>query len=319
MKRTLTCLATLGLAASLVSPALAFEPDQDVDVIVPSSAGGGSDLFARTLADVIRSENLAEDTNYVVTNRPGGSGAVALAYATTQTGNNDMLITIAIGQIISSYALDWDIKGADMTPIAIMANDDFFLCALTDRFENAEAAIEAAKSGDITFGSSQKANSDHLAYLLLNKYAETNFKYVQFGGSGEVMSALLGGHVDVGIFNPGEARGQIAAGTVVPLASFSAERMDSPMFGDTPTFTELGYPDVVAAETRVVLGPPEMDDDAVAYYEDLLGKVAETDRWQQDYIARNNLSPVFMDSAATEEHLKTVIEKRVPIFEESGL
>lgn len=318
MKRSVLRLAAVGLAtACLAAPAMAFEPKQDVDMIVPSSAGGGTDLNARTIADIIKRDNLSP-VNFQVINKPGGSGAVAFAYAATKSGDDHMLVPIAIGQIISSYALKWDVKGKDMTPIATVANDEFFLAALKGRFKDAKEAIEAAKGGKITFGSSQKGNSDHLAYLLLNKYAKTNFRYVQFGGSGEVMSALLGGHVDVGLFNPSECIGQVRAGTVVPLASFSAKRMPGELWNQAPTLTELGYPQVIAAETRVVLGPPNMDKDAVAYYEGLLRKVTNTERWKTDYIARNNLTPMFLDSKETAENLAEVIDKRVPIFKEAG-
>lgn len=306
-------VAAMGLSA----PALAFEPSRNVDMIAPASAGGGTDLNARTIADVIKSDNLAS-ANFQVINKPGGSGAVAFSYAATKSGDDHMLMPIAIGQIISSYALDWEVKAKDMTPIATVANDEFFLGAVKGRFKDAKEAVEAAKSGKITFGSSQKGNSDHLAYLLLNKNAKTKFRYVQFGGSGEVMSALLGGHVDVGLFNPSEFIGQVRAGTVVPLASFSTKRMTGDLWKDVPTFTELGYPGVVAAETRVVLGPPKMDKDAVAYYEALLRRVTETERWKTDYIARNNLSPMFLDSKETADFLAEVIDRRVPIFKEAG-
>lgn len=311
-------IAAIGVAAALLAaPAMAFEPSKDVDMIVPSSAGGGTDLNARTIADIIKSGNLSQ-VNYQVINKPGGSGAVAFAYAATKPGDNQMLVPIAIGQIISSYALDWEVKGKDMTPIATVANDEFILAALKGRFNDAKDAIAQAKGGSITFGSSQKGNSDHLAYLLLNKHANTKFRYVQFGGSGEVMSALLGGHVDVGLFNPSECIGQVRAGTVVPLATFSVARMPGQLWNQAPTMTELGYPKVVAAETRVILGPPKMDKDAVAYYEGLLKKVTDTERWKTDYIERNNLTPMFLGAKETAANLAEVIDERVPIFKEAG-
>ncbi len=310
-------LAVAATAMGLAGPAAAFEPSRNVDMIVPASAGGGTDLNARTIAEVIKSDQLAK-SSFQVINRPGGSGAVAFSYAATKAGDDHMLMPIAIGQIISSYALDWEVKGKDMTPIATVANDEFFLGALKGRFKDANEAIEAAKSGKITFGSSQKGNSDHLAYLLLNKHANTKFRYVQFGGSGEVMSALLGKHVDVGLFNPSEFVGQVRAGTVVPLASFSTERMPGELWKDVPTLAELGYPEVVAAETRVVLGPPKMDEAAVAYYENLLRRVTETDRWKTDYVERNNLSPMFLGAKETQDFLAEVIDRRVPVFKEAG-
>ena len=105
MKRCLRVLITPVVASVaavlLMGPALAFELKKEVDVVVPSSAGGGSDLNARTIADIIKTEKFA-DANFMVTNKPGGSGAVALSYAFNKSGDDHTLVTIAIGQIISS-------------------------------------------------------------------------------------------------------------------------------------------------------------------------------------------------------------------------
>ena len=299
-------------------PAQAFEPSKDVEVVVPSSAGGGSDLNARTIVDIIKSENFSP-VNYIVNNKPGGAGAVALSYANTKAGDPNLLITIAIGQVIGSFALGWEIDASKMTPISIVADDDLFLCAVAGRFKDAADLLAQAKAGRLTFGGTHKANSDHLGFLLANKFAGTQFQYVSHGGSGEVLSSLLGKHIDVGIFNPSECLGQVQAGKVVPMLSFAAKRMDSDLFRNAPTFVEMGHPDVVTSESRVVLGPPNMPKDAVDYYVDLLRKVTDTPRWKNDYIKRNNLVAVFMDAEETQKHLDVIVQKRVPVFKDAGL
>jgi len=116
---------------------------------------------------------------------------------------------------------------------------------------------------------------------------------VPFGSDGEVLSALLGGHVDLQFGNPAEILGQVAAGELVPLAVSSSVR--SALLPDVPTFTELGI-DVELTMTRGVIMPKDVPAEVVDFWEDVLRQVTETDEWQVDYVERNGMVPTFLDS-----------------------
>ncbi len=96
----------LGCAAS---PSMAWEPTKDIEFVVPSSPGGGSDLNARTIAEFAQSLKLCPTTLKVV-NKPGGSGAVSFSYVAAKKGDNHTLMVLHNGQDLGSYVLNWDVK-----------------------------------------------------------------------------------------------------------------------------------------------------------------------------------------------------------------
>lgn len=310
--------SALALTACLSFPASAWEPTADVEFIVPSAPGGGSDLNARTIADIARQENLISK-NIMVVNKPGGSGAVSFSYMNKKKGDDNTLMVLHSGQDLGSYVLDWDVKGKDLSYIGIVAFDDMVLCAVAgSEYTDIKQLIEKSKTQRITYGGSQKGNGDHLSFLMMNKNTGSDFKYVMFNSAGEVTSAMLGGHVNIGIFNPSECIAQARAGKFVPLATFSDQRLTGE-FANTPTFKELGYPQLILREARAIAGPPGMSAEAVAYYEQLLKKVTETPQWKTNYIEKNFLTPVFVDAKGTKEYFLRESEGAMERFVADGL
>src|SRR3546814_10351482 len=116
------------------------------------------------------------------------------------------------------------------------------------------------------------------------------------------MAAMLGGHVDVAYFRSSEALSQIQAGTLRPLAVSSAERADAAP--DVPTFSELGY-DIVHAQIRGLVMPKDVEPDVVAFWENVLGQVAESKEWREQYVDRFHDVPDYMDS---EEFGKAIVQ-----------
>lgn len=293
--------STLVILMALPAAALAWQPDGDIDLIVPSSPGGGSDLNARTIADIARKEKLVPDGIKVI-NKPGGSGAVSFSYVNSKKGNDETLMILHSGQDLGSYVLNWAVKGKDLTYLGTVAYDDLMICAVAgSEYTDIKKVIEASKTKRITYGGAQKGNGDHLSYLMLNNSTGSKFKYVMFNSAGEVTSAMLGGHVNIGIFNPSECIAQARAGKFVPLATFSSQRLTGE-FSEVPTFQELGYPNLVIREARAIAGPPKMSANAVKFYEKMLKDVTSTPQWQNEYIAKNFLTPVFLGAKETRDY-----------------
>jgi putative tricarboxylic transport membrane protein len=295
-------------------------PDKEIEFVVPSSAGGGSDLNGRTIAD-IAFKNKFSPKNFMIVNQGGGSGAVAFTNVNAKKGSSTELMVLHSGQVMGSYVNNWDVKAEMLTYLGVVAFDDLTLCIRKDsKFTDLKSLLDAVKEKpeSIKIGGSQRGNSDHLSFELLNKNSNSKFLYVQFNSSGDAMSALLGGHVDAAIFNPSEVMGQIQAGKVAPVAAFSAERLTG-VFKDTPTFKELGYKDVVVREVRAIAGPPAMPAEAVKFYEDMLKKVTETDAWKKDYIEKNLLTPAYKNAADTKKFFEEQIVTYKKVFTEVGV
>ncbi|HBG16794.1 MAG TPA: tripartite tricarboxylate transporter family receptor, partial [Firmicutes bacterium] len=80
-------IMTVSLFGGYVQSASKWAPEREIEFVVPSSPGGGSDLNARTIADLAQ-KNKFSPYALMVVNKPGGSGAVSFAYMNTKKGDS---------------------------------------------------------------------------------------------------------------------------------------------------------------------------------------------------------------------------------------
>jgi len=284
---------------------------RNAEFVVPYSAGGGSDLYARIATDIIQKNNWASKPIMVV-NKPGGAGAVGDTYTHSKKGNNETITTYVSAQITGPLINNTPVTYKDLTPIANLAMDEYTVGVLSSSpYQTIDQFIEAARQAprSITIGGSGKGTEDELVTGLLAKYAGVEFEYVSYNSSAEVMSAMLGGHLVAGIYNPNECISQYKAGEVTVLAAFGPERIS--MFSDVKTFTELGYPEVVFQQFRGIFGPPEMSPEAVAYWAETFRQVTESEQWKTQYLQENGLTSKFM----TGEEYKTFLDGEAVKYE----
>jgi len=272
-----------------------WKPERPVEFVVPYSAGGGSDVFARTIVDIIQKKNLVEQPIMVV-NKPGGSGQVGMTYVHGKKGDSYTFMTFVTGQVSSALVTKAPVQLNNLTPIVNMCLDEFVLGVKADgKYKNLDDLIKAAKEnpGNVSVGGVSIGNEDHMAWALLNnEMADKSLKYVSFNGAGDVMTAILGGHLDAGIFNPNECLGQIEGGQLVPLTTWSSKRL----FDDVKTITEYGLPDVMFQQFRGIAGPPDMPKEAIEYWSDVFKQVAESQEFKDNYWGKNLLTLHFIGS-----------------------
>jgi putative tricarboxylic transport membrane protein len=316
----------LSAVAILTVPFLAegqqkgWEPKKEISFVVPSSPGGGSDLNARMISNVAQ-KNKFSPYSFMVQNVPGGSGAVAFSQVFTSKGDPYTIMVLHSGQVMGSYVNKWDIKAEMLTYIATLAFDELTLGVKKDGpYKDIKSLLKAAKDKPETIkvGGAQRGNSDHLSFELLNKNTNSKFLYVSFNGSGEVMSALLGGHIDVGIFNPIECIRQIEAGNVIPLVTYAKKRLPG-VFKNAPTFIELGYKDLQLTEVRAIAGPPNMPADAVKFYEEMFKKITQSPEWKKEYLDPNYLISNYLSAADTRKFFEGQIIVYKKVFTDVGL
>ncbi|MFZ7101801.1 MAG: Bug family tripartite tricarboxylate transporter substrate binding protein [Peptococcaceae bacterium] len=297
----------------------AFSPEKPVEFVVPYSAGGGSDIYGRVTADIIQKKSLS-DQPFMVVNKPGGSGAVGNNYVYAKKGDAHTIMTFVSGQVASARANNAEVTPDKITLIANMALDEYILVVKKDTFSNLDEFIAAAKEkpDTISIGGSGTGNEDHMCYGLMNKYLGAKLKYVSFNGSGDVMTALLGGHLDAGVFNPNEFLGQYKAGEVVPLATWSTKRLGGDL-KDVPTFVELGHEDVVFQQFRGIAGPPDMPQEAVDYYANVIKQIVESEEFKNDYWEKNFLTPNFLAGDDFEKFIDSEDKKYTELLTDLGL
>ena len=105
-------------------------------------------------------------------------------------------------------------------------------------------------------------------------------KTVVFKGASEAVTALLGQHVDFSIAPAASFAEYVRSGDVSCLAVSAPERLGGAM-AEVPTWTELGYP-VVYGPFRGVIGPQGMEADQIAFWEEALTKMTETEAWEKE-------------------------------------
>jgi putative tricarboxylic transport membrane protein len=294
-----TCLLVLA------APAAAQEyPTKEITLVVHSSAGGGTDLTARAIADTLTKENIVSQP-IIVDNKTGGSGAVAIKFmAETAVGNPYILWNnTATVALIQSRRANLPYTFRDFTPIAMLAKDPGVVAvAAGSPYKNLTELVAAAKAEPkkIRIGISALGGAGHIIAGMLAKTTGSEFSYVSFKSGGEAASALLGGHVDLICENPNEMLSLVESGKIRLIAATTEERL--PDFKDVPTAKEQGV-DLVFELGRFFFGPKDIDQAVVTYWEDALERMTKTDRWQK-IVAENQMVPAFMTGQAFRQYLE---------------
>lgn len=242
--RAVSLATTLGVGAALApAVALADWPEHAINLIVPFPAGGGTDTFARPLAQQL-STQLGQPV--VVDNKGGAGGTVGAAVAAKAKPDGYTFFMGGAHHVVapSLYKnLTYDIQ-KDFIPVALLAQPPQVVVVNASKLpvKTLEEFIEYARKrpGEINFGTAGKGSTHHLAGELFAMQNGIKLVDVPYQGAGPMLSALIGGQVDLAFDGLGSSAGHIRAGTIKPLAVAAAER--SPSFPDVPTAAQAGVP-----------------------------------------------------------------------------
>ncbi len=311
-------LGATALAASAVSSvAHAWEPTKPIDFVIMAGAGGGADQIARFIQSVAEKGKMTPRP-LIPNNKGGGSGAEALI-ALNNARDPDHTILVTLNSFFTTPLRQPNL-GIDIntfTPVAMMGVDPFVLWVHKDRnintFEDWQAAVKEA-DGEWVMGGTGKGQEDSLVTTWLEQNYDLKIKYIPYKGGGAVAKDLAGQQIMSSVNNPSEAKGFFENGDVVPLVSFSDERL--PLVSEVPTVKELDK-DFSYYNQRAVVGAPGMSDEAAAYYQDLFKKIYDSEEWQ-GYMASESLSPLWMDAAAQKEYWQTQVDRHKELLEKMG-
>jgi len=239
--------------------ALADYPESPIEVIVGYSAGGGTDVMARTVAPFLE-RYLGEGASIVVENMPGASGQIGVTEAANSAPDGYTLGTYNLpGMMARTLDREATYSAESFTFLANVVNDpNVIVTSLDSGIETLDALIAAAQAdpGAITVAMSSLGGDDHFALVKLQNLTETEFTVVPFSGSAPARTALLGGHVTMGILNVSEVAN--FEGELNILGVAQAER--SRFAPDVPTFMEQGL-DLVNGSMRGFIAPRGLPED----------------------------------------------------------
>jgi len=290
LTRRFACGVALAAIAFAVTPAKAWEPTHPIEIIVPAGTGGGADQMARTVQGIIGKHSLAKQP-VVVVNKSGGAGGEGFLDAKNARGNEHKLIITLSNLFTTPLATGIPFNWKDLTPVAMMALDEFVLWVNADKpYKTAKDYIDAIKAGNdnqFKMGGTGSKQEDQIITVALQKAAGKKLTYIPYKGGGEVAVQLVGNHVDSSVNNPIEAVAHWRAGKLKPLCVFDSKKLDykdkiagDMSWNDIPTCKSAGV-NVEYLMLRGFFMPPGVKKDVVDYYVDLMKKVRGTPEWQK--------------------------------------
>jgi len=294
------------LAAALVAAAApvqaAWAPEKPIEFVVPAGTGGGADQMARLIQGIVAKHQLMKEP-LIVVNKSGGAGAEGFLDVKAAKGDPHKIVITLSNLFTTPLATGVPFNWRDMTPVAMMALDQFVLWVNADTpYQNAKQYIDAVKAAGplkMKMGGTGSKQEDQILTVGIEKATGVKFIYVPFKGGGDVAVQLTGKHIDSTVNNPIEAVAQWRAGQLRPLCVFDNERMPykEPLAGgkswnDIPTCKEAGVPTDYLM-LRGIFMPAGVTHDQVAFYVDLLKKVRETQEWK-DFMKLGAFNQTFM-------------------------
>jgi len=295
-----------GLAAMAVSPALAqFQPTRPIEIVAHGGPGSGNDGFARTLAAIFEKEKLV-NVRVQISNKPGGGSTTASAYLAGKAGDAHTL-----GVFTNIWLTDPLVQQAaqvnlykTLTPVArVVIEPGLFVVRADAPWKTLKDFIEDARAnpGKLKMSGGSITARENLVRQILMRQTGANYAFISFPSGSERMAALLGGHVNLMMIDPGEGIEQVRAGKLKVLAQLADQRITA--FKDVPTVKESGYELPKIPQIRGVVGPPNMPADALAFYEGLFKRLAASAGWKQ-YIEANYFEDGYLSAAESKKFLE---------------
>lgn len=313
------------LIPCLLSPGImaqpAWKPERNVEIVVGASPGGGTDITARVLQKILKDQNLVDSS--VVVNKPGGSHTLAWTHLNQHVGDGHYFSIVNEPFITNRLIGVSPLSYRDFTPLTVLFSEYMVFVVKPESPIKSGAELLARLKADpsaLSIGfASARGNNSHLSIGLAAKASGVDLKQLKtviFKSGGESLTALLGGHVDLGVNPVATAIAHIEAGRLRVLAVTAPERLGGPL-ADVPTWREQGA-DFTYGSWRVAFGTRDIGRAQIAFWEEAFKRLLETDAWKKELIKRHQVSS-FHSAADTRKFLEAEEARLRPIVNELGL
>jgi len=277
------------ILATFITPTFAWEPTKPIEFVVPAGTGGGADQMARFLQGVVAKNKLSSQP-IIVVNKPGGAGAEGFLDVKGDKGNPHKIIITLSNLFTTPLATGVPFNWHDLTPVSMLALDQFVLWVHADTpyktTADYVAAIKAAPEKTFKMGGTGSKQEDQIITVLMEKTMGKKMIYIPLKGGGDVAVQLVGKHIDSTVNNPIEADTHWRSGALRPLCVFDKERMPyknkmtaTQSWNDIPTCESAGLP-VDYLMLRGIFMTPGATEEQVKFYIDLFQKVRALPEWK---------------------------------------
>lgn len=319
MKRTCGLLIALAAALPAVAAAQGYTPTRPIELVVHTGPGGGNDVLARALAAMFEKEKLLP-VRVQVNNKTGGGGLTAMAYVAEKKGDAHT-IALFSGNWITNPLVRKEAKVTikDLTPVVRLVTEPALIAVKADSpFKTLREFVDAAKKqpGQLKQSGGSITSRDNVVRQLIQASSGAQWAYISYPGGGERIAALLGGHVQMMVIEPQEAREHIRAGNMRVLAQITDKRLAG--FPGVSTLKEAGFDVPAVPQIRGVVAPPGVPAEVVKYWEEAFAKLVKTASWRK-YLEDNQFEDGFARSAELARFFDEFAERMRGILKDAGV
>lgn len=307
----------LALICALIAPAHAQSdakdfPNRPIRLIVPYSAGGGTDTIARFLGRALEPKL---GVPIIIENKPGAGTAIGGTYVAKSPADGYTLLIATSGTLAFNPTLNKTLQydpTVDFSPISMVAALPFVLAAHPSIKTFAEfLALAKAKPGALSYASAGIGSPHHIFMELLKSMAGIELKHVPYRGGGPAMTDVIAGHVQVMVDDAAPALEQIRAGRVNALAVTTSNRVET--MPDVPTLAEVGVAGYQANSWQCIVAPAHLPEPIQAKLNAALVEVMKTPEARTFFVGLG-MTPMWSTPAENAAHIKSEIERWAPVI-----
>jgi putative tricarboxylic transport membrane protein len=267
----------------------------------------------------LRAERLVTGTT--ITHFAGGGGMIAISqFLTGKVGNGNAIVTQGAGHLSFPLSNRTPVSLDSVTPLARLGGEyEIIVVRANSEFKTVEDLVAKYKANpaSIAWGAGSRGSTDHIFYALVSKAVGVDPKllnYIPHENTGDIVAAVLGGHVQTGAGGYQDFAPQIQAGRMRVLAVAAPERLPGI---DAPTLKERGI-DVILTNWRGVSAHPSISKEQLDRLSDLFEKMAKSAAWKK-ILAEKGWNDLYLDRAGYAAFIKSEQTRVRGILREIGM
>ncbi len=316
----LPLIAVLTLTSfSAGARAQSYNPSRPIEIVVHSALGGGSDVFARAVVEMVEKEKLLPQPMRIV-NKTVGAGLGAMAYLVEKKGDDHTIAIFTntwVATPLTSKEAKYTVK--DLTPIVRLVLEPTIAVVKADSpYKSMNDFVEAAKKnpGGLKQAGGSVTAIESLTGLLLQSATGVKWTFISTPAVKDRIANLLAGNVQIIIPQPQDVNEFIIAGRVRPIAALTEKRLT--VLPNVPTIKEQGIHIPIIANARGFLAPPGISKEVVAYWEDFFARLIKTPSWKQ-YLEENQVEDVFLKGRDLPPFFDEQIQLMRSVLQQAGI